>query len=370
MKIANKYIRQSGAFLLAMLLLVSCAEFEEYTSTTYGSGPTVTLSLVSVQDYSITVAVTSSASGYATVALFKGTGNTVPDSVNLVRGNVSSLDKKTAKTVANEPTQFTFSTDLVQDTEYELMAAANNADGKLSKVVTLTVKTDDTNPPVLLETDPPSSYSAVLEDGAPITLYFDEPVVYDQTKEFIFSTLYTGMSVAAEDVVVSGKAVAVYPPDIPQGEYVMLSWPEGVVTDASGNPAEEMVSEYIADEGIIVGVYTRRVRPPRAPVSVEPAADSIASGAAIVITYDNVVTASSSISQDMIILEYYNDEGVFNHAMAVDPTTLVFSGMTVTVPQAYSAPYGWWVDLYVEGGAWNILYGVPCTEISESWRIY
>ncbi|MBN2697691.1 MAG: hypothetical protein JXR52_02610 [Bacteroidales bacterium] len=374
MKIANNYIRPLGAFLLAMLLFVSCAEFEEYTSNTYGSGPDVTLSAVSVLDSTITVAVTSSADGFATVALFPGTGNPVPDSASLIEGNVSALAIQTKKVISGQATNFVFG-GLVQDMNFEFMAAANNADGKVGDVATLTVKTDDNYPPVFVDSDPTSSYSAVLEADAPIVLYFDEPVLYDDTKDFVFTTLYTAMNEVAVDVVVDGNAVAVYPPAIPESEYVMLSWPEGTVTDPSGNQAAEMVSEFIAEEGYIVGVYTRRVMPARAPVSVEPAVDSIASGGDIVITFNEAVRADRAITKDMIILEYYEwdseaESYYFDHSTAVDPATLVFDGASVAIPQSFAAPYGWWVDVTVAEAAFDIGLFVPNAEVTGGWWTY
>lgn len=371
MKIAHKYIRQLGAFLLVTLLMVSCTEFEEYSSTTFGPGPTISLSAVAAMDSSITVSVTSNAAGYASVALYAGTGNAVPeDPEDLATGNIVSMDFQSKKVAANQAVNFTFRSGIVQDATYEFMAVANNADGKVSDVATLTVTTADTHAPMLVETDPESSYSSLLEAGAPITLYFDEAVVYDNTKEFTFTTLYLGMSEPAASVEVSGNAVAVYSPDIPEGEYVMLSWPEGAIKDASGNAAAGMESYYDADNGVIIGVYIRRVRPPREAVSVAPEADSIASGGDIVITFDNTVKADGNISQDMIILEYYNEEGVFTSSMAVDPGDLVFDGMTVTVPQSYAAAAGWWVDLTVDEAAFDIGLYVPSAEVTGSWRIY
>jgi hypothetical protein len=79
MKIANKYFKPLSLLIMLALMVVSCTEFKEFESTTYGSGPTITLAEVSVQDSSFTVSVTSSADGHASLILLPGSGNTAPE---------------------------------------------------------------------------------------------------------------------------------------------------------------------------------------------------------------------------------------------------------------------------------------------------
>ena len=78
MKNHMKYITHVGIFVLAMVV-VSCTEFEEYSSKSFGSGPTITLAQVSVQDSTFTISATSSADGYVSVILLSGSGNTLPE---------------------------------------------------------------------------------------------------------------------------------------------------------------------------------------------------------------------------------------------------------------------------------------------------
>ncbi len=109
MKIANKYFKGLSLLSLMALLAVSCTEFKEFDSTNLGPAPNITLSLVSVQDSTFTVSVTSNGDGYASVILLPGSGNPVPeDPENLLTGNIASLDYQSKMVKANQATNFTF----------------------------------------------------------------------------------------------------------------------------------------------------------------------------------------------------------------------------------------------------------------------
>ena len=187
MKIANKYFKPLSLLLMLALMVVSCTEFKEFESTTYGPGPTISLSEVSVQDSTFTISVTSSADGHASVILLPGSENTVPeDPEDLLTGNISAMEYQSKSVRANEATNFTFS-GLAQYSIYEVMGAANNGDGKPSEVSTLAIGTDDTYPPKLLigETEPAVGYDPVLAVDGSVVLVFDEAVKYDDTKEVL-----------------------------------------------------------------------------------------------------------------------------------------------------------------------------------------
>ncbi len=186
MKIANRYFKGFGLLSLMALLLFSCTEFKEFESTTLGPAPVMSLSLVSVQDSSFTVAVTSNGDGYASVVLLPGTDNPIPeDPENILTGNISALEYQSKMVKANQPTEFTFD-GLYQWALYEVQSASNNADGKVSEVETLTVGTDDNYGPVLSATDPGITYILYWMLDGPITLVFDEWVLWDDGKALIF----------------------------------------------------------------------------------------------------------------------------------------------------------------------------------------
>jgi hypothetical protein len=368
MKIAKKYIRCSGALLLIALLVFSCAEFEEFESTTFGSGPTVSLAQVSAQDSSFTVSVTSSADGFASVILLPGTGNTVPDPEDLLTENVASLASQTKKVQANQPTNFTFS-GLIQWATWEVMAAANNADGKVSDVEVLAVNTEDSHAPVLSDTDPGVTYDAVLPVGGPVTLVFDEPVLYDDSKDVIFTEFYDGQDVAAASVEIVDYFTAVVTPgeDFSYYDYVLLSYPEGAFTDYAGNPIAEMTSYFDSDAGALVGLFWGVEFMEYDAASITPDADTVQNAAFdIVITFDDAVDASNVADGD-ITIAYTEDLNTL--IKGVLASEISAADKTLTITQSYTAASGAVIDLTIPAEILEIGYGNPNVEITASWVV-
>ena len=365
MKIENKYFKPLSLLAMLALMVVSCTEFEEFESTSYGPGPTITLAQVSVQDSSITVSVTSDADGYVSVILLSGTGNAVPeDPEDLLTGNVVA-DAYQSKTVtANTAAVFTFG-GLVQDAAYEVMAAANNADGKPSAVSTLTVGTDDTNPPVLTETDPAVGYAPALAVGGPVVLIFDEPVVYDDTKDLTFSEFYDGEDVVAASVTVDGNVVTVTPgEDFTNYDYAMLSYPEGTFTDLSGNLTAEVDSYF--DGADLVGLYWGVESAVFEAVSVTPAEEVVPAGFDIVVTFAEPVDAGQVEDGD-ITLTY--DDGLDVLTKAVLASEVSTAGNELTITQSYLAGPGVEVTLNSPAEILFVGYDNPNAEVSASWSI-
>jgi hypothetical protein len=363
MKKNIKYIKRIGIFLLA-LMVVSCNEFQEFESTTYGAGPTISLAQVSVQDSSFTVSVTSSTDGFASVILNPGTGNTPPDAEDLLTGNISAMEYQSKAVTANTATNFTFN-GLVQDAAYEVMAAANNGDGKPSEVSTLAVGTEDTNPPVLLGTDPEVGYTPVLPVDGSVVLIFDEPVLYDDTKDLTFSEFFDGQDVVAGSVTVNGNAVTVtLGEDLTNRDYVWLSYPEGAFTDASGNLAAEMVT--YQDGNTFVGLYWRAVAKDFEAVTILPEADVVPTGFDIVVSFAEEVDAADVEDGD-ITLTY--DDGTDILIKSVMASEVSAAGNDLTITQSYLADPGVEVTLNIPAGLLSIGIGNPNAEVTRSWAI-
>jgi len=368
MKIANKYLRLSGAFLLVAILVFSCAEFEEHESTTYGSGPTVNLALVSAQDSSFTVSVTSSADGYATMILLPGTGNDVPeDPEDLLTDNIESLASQTKHVSANQPTNFTF-TGLVQWAMWEVMAAANNTDGKVSDVATLALNTEDSHAPELVGTDPGVGYDPVVPVGGPVVLVFDEPVQYVDGLDLIFTEFYDGEDVAAASVEIVDWFTAVVTPgeDFSPYDYVMLSYPEGAFTDYAGNPIAAMTSYFDADAGALVGLFWGVEYMEYGAASIAPDADTVQTGFDIEITFDDVVDISGVENGD-ITISYADTVNTFIKGVLASEISAADNTMTIT--QTHTAASGDVVTLTVPAGILEIGYGNPNTEITAHWVV-
>ncbi len=355
--------------LLVALLVFSCAEFEEYESTTYGSGPTVSLALVSAQDSSFTVSVTSSADGYATVILLPGTGNDVPeDPEDLLTDNIESLASQTKHVSANQPTNFTF-TGLVQWAMWEVMAAANNPDGKVSDVATLELNTEDSHAPELMGTDPGVGYDPVVPVGGPVVLVFDEPVRYVDGLDLTFTEFYDGQDVPAASVEIVDWFTAVVTPGeaFSPYDYVMLSYPEGAFTDYAGNPIAAMTSYFDADAGALVGLFWGVEYMEYGAASITPDADTVQNAAFdIVLTFDDAVDASNVEDGD-ITITYTEDLNTLIRGVLA--SEIVTDGATLTITQSYTAASGALIDLTVPAGILEIGYGNPNAEITAHWVV-
>jgi hypothetical protein len=368
MKIANKYFKGAGLLTLMTLLVFSCTEFVEFESTTLGPGPTITLSLVSTQDSTFTVSVTSNADGYASVILLPGSGNVVPDDPeDLLTGNIASLAYQTQMVTANQAANFTFE-GLVQWALYEVQSAANNGDGKISEVKTLTIGTDDNHGPVLSATDPGIGYSPALMIGGPVTLVFDEMVVYDDSKDLTFTEFYDGQDVVAASVEVDGNMVTITPgEEFSYYDYVMLSYPEGAFTDYAGNATSAVASYFDADAGELVGLFWGVESHLYEAASITPEADSVASSRFnIVVTFDDAVDASG-VEDGMITLTYDDGIDIFTKGVLASEVNALENTLTIT--QTRLGLPGSVVTLLIPEEILEIGYGNPNAEITASWAI-
>ena len=364
MKKNIKYIKRIGIFVLA-LTVVACTEFKEFESTTYGPGPTITLAQVSVQDSTFVVSVTSSEDGHASVILLSGTGNPIPeDPEDLLTGNLTALDYQSKSVDGNTASNFTFS-GLVQDATYEVMGAANNGDGKPSEVVTLVIGTVDTHAPELTGTDPEVGYDPVLAVDGSVTLIFDEPVLYDDTKDLTFSEFYDGVDVVAGSVTVDGNEVTVtFGEDLTNRDYVWLSYPEGAFSDHAGNLAAEM--ETYLDGGSFVGLYWRAEAKDFEAVTITPEDAVVPTGFDIVVSFDEEVDADDVADGD-ITLTY--DDGTDVLIKAVLASEVSAAGNDLTITQSNLAAPGVEVTLNIPAEILGIGYGNPNAEVTASWSI-
>lgn len=368
MKIANKYFKGLGLLSLMALLVSSCTEFKEFESEDLGPAPSITLSLVSVQDSTFTVSVTSNGDGYASVILLPGSANPVPeDPEDLLTGNVTAIEYQSKMVKANQATSFTFE-GLFQWALYEVQSAANNADGKVSDVATLTIGTDDTYGPVLSDTDPGVTYDPVLPVGGPITLIFDEWVRYDESKALTFSGFYTGQEVTAS-VEVDGNIVTVTPDEeFTYNDYIWLSYPEGAFTDLARNPTAEIITYLDEEAGAFVGLYWRAEEFLYEAVSVMPEEGPIEpSQFDIELTFDADVDISE-LEDGAITLTY--DDGTDILIKGVPASDVSAEGNVLTIKQSILPDAGMNLTLTVPEGAIEIGVGNPNAEVIAAWLVH
>ena len=190
-------LRYIGFGMLSVLLLipVGCTEFEEFKSSVLDEPVTLGLTKGTVKDSSAVVNVVNPSNGYITLGIMKkpATDSTF-DAEAFFKQNVSGFKFVTVKCTANKAVAINFGS-LEQYTDYVIYGVSSNADGVLGDPVKLTFKTGDTHAPNLVSTTPDfdGSLGAVLSTNGEITLNFDEPVVYDNTKNIKYEAYNDGI---------------------------------------------------------------------------------------------------------------------------------------------------------------------------------
>jgi len=354
--------------VLALVISAACVKWEEETRPSLDSASTVTLAVLSAGDSSVVVSFSNSSNGYVALNLYEGTGNAVPteleDREAMLTGNVSSMEYYSAQTEVGTVYQVTFE-GLIQDASYEVMGVANNGDGVVSVVEVLPLATADSHPPMLTGTDPEVTYSPVLPVDGSVTLIFDEPILYDDTKDLTFSEWYDNEDVVAGSVTVSGNTATVtLGADLTNRDYVWLSYPEGAFTDLSGNLAAEMLT-YL-DGGSFVGLFWRAEAKEFEAISIAPEDDYIDAGGDIVVSFAEAVDADDVEDGD-ITLTYTNGLDVITRAVLASEVSA--SGNDLTIAQSYIAAQGEEVSLNIPAELLSIGYGNPNAAVTASWGI-
>jgi len=374
MKNKIKYIKLISIFVLALVISAACVKWEEETRPSMDPASTVTLAVLSAGDSSVVVSFSNSSNGYVALNLYEGTGNEVPteleDREAMLTGNVSSMEYYSAQTEVGTVYQVTFE-GLIQDASYEVMGVANNGDGVVSVVEVLPLATADSHPPVLSSTDPEVGYSPVLPVGGPVVLYFDEPVLYDDTKDLTFSEFYAAEDGVIGSVSVEGNMVTVTPAeDFLNREIIMLSYPEGAFTDLAGNLAVEMDSYF--DGGGMVGLYWRIEEKVLDAIAIAPEEEVVPTGFDIVVSFAEEVKLNDAygdpyIADGDITLTY--DDGTDVLIKSVMASEVSAAGNDLTITQSYSAPPGVEVTLDIPEGLFDIGNRNPNGEVTATWSI-
>jgi len=354
--------------VLALVIAAACVKWESETSPTLESSSSVTLAVLSAGDSSFVISFTNSSNGYVALNLFDGTGNEVPteleDREAMLTGNVVSMEYYSAETATGNVYQVTF-TGLVQDASYEVMGVANNSDGVVSEVAVQVVNTADSHPPMLIGTDPEVGYGEVLAVDGSVVLIFDEPILYDDTKDLIFAEWYDGEEVVAGSVTVDGNTATVtLGEDLTNRDYVWLSYPEGAFTDLSGNLVDTMETYF--DGAGFVGLYWRAVSKEFEALTILPEEAVVPTGFDIVVSFAEEVDAGDVADGD-ITLTY--DDGTDVLIKSVMASEVSAAGNDLTITQSYSAAPGVEVTLNIPAGLLGIGIGNPNTEVTASWSI-
>lgn len=368
----TKYIYQISTFLLGIVLLVGCTEFEEFKAEDLGSGPTLTISLTASGDSLITVDMFSNTNGYIVAALMTDTTNAIPeDPESLAKGDIINEEYFYAEVEANQTVRYTFTNSVKQNSLYEIMAVAANSDGVLSDIEVLEVATADTYAPKLLGAYPEFTYSPTLAQGDTVVLEFDEAVQLGEGG-FSIETFFGGeiIEIPSENVSASQNLVFVILPDeIPYREYVWLHWEEGAIVDATGNLIEELTTYFDGDLGEFIGAYWRMAA---YTYSVEGASPSVAdaqpAGFDIVLSYPGNVGGLANVTDGTINLTYDNGAGIVT-IVGVPAADVSILGTDVTILQTVFTPVSGTVTVDVPAGIFTVGYGNPTEAYSATWNL-
>jgi hypothetical protein len=355
-------------------MLFSCAEFEEFLSKKPTlNAPTVELTVVSVQDSTVTVSATSNMDGYMAVAILYGS-----DTADFLREDIltdnlpdaSRIAYNSGQVAANEPLQVTF-TMLSQNSSYKAVAVANNAEGNTSDLAELVFQTDDTYAPELVGVSPEPSTDPAQERYFSVTLTFDEPVVVDDASGISFGYLnmmdlsISWESLSAGNISVSGSDVTLWQLDTTAyRQYVFLAIDSGAITDIVGNDFPGVESGLLLPDGILYGLYWRTVVTEIQLVDVAPELGT----AQTEVDFDVVLTFET----DMYLGSNFNDDPlsdeanvIFTYALsngsyleyAVPEENIDINDEVVTITQPYIPDPGDMIYLSVRSGAFKDVNG-------------
>lgn len=364
-------INQISTFLLGLILLVGCAEFEEFESAELSDGPALTVSLSAAGDSLITVEMTSNTNGYIVAALMSDTANPVPENKeSLAKGNIVNDEYFYKEVEVNEVVSYTFTSGVLQNALYEIMAVAADENGVLSAIEVLEVATVDTYAPGFVTSYPEFTYDPTLAQRDTIVLEFDEMVMLGDGS-FSIETYFTGqlLEVPAENLfVVENYVFVVLPADFPYREYIWMHWEADAVTDLSGNGVEAFNTYYDADAGSFVGAFWRMMTMPFDVQSVTPENGSDQTpGFDIVLSFAVTVDISELTDGDIILT--YNDGAGMTTIIEVPVADISAAGGEVTIGQnAFAASTGT-VTIDIPAGVIFDGFGNPNSAFSASWNL-
>lgn len=377
MKKGIKYM-SFGLLSVLLLLPVSCTDFEEFKSETMTDPVALGLTVGTIKDSTAVINAVNPSDGYITLGIMEDPGSNLEFDKDLFFSqNVEGFQFITLKATKDQTVAFDFEA-LTQYTDYVVYGVSSNADGVTGDSVKIAFKTGDTHGPVLVGSSPEfaGDLAAVLPTNGEITLEFDEPVVYDNTKTLKYEYYNYGVVSQGDDlnVTVDGKFVTISSDNIAKNrEIIFISWDEGTFKDVTGNPVAGMESGLDA-EGYLYGFYMRVVLKFFQPVSISPEGDtvSVAQLPSIVLTFDENVGGFHNNYKNGLIdpaTITYEDEDGDVITKVVKNTDYTVSGKTVTIAMPLIPEVGQKITLILNDYTFKIGLTNPNGPITASWVI-
>ena len=245
------------SLMTAVIALTSCTTWDDPKTENYGEGPSIEVSIAAVAPtdsaFVVSIVPGTGTTYYAFVMDANDEAETL-DAATLLKGgygnNVVNTSKYPSLTVPVDGME--------PNTTYQVYAVASNEKGIIGKISVASIKTTDSGKPTFTQFSADASAKSA-------TVTFNQAVargegkvsgVYFKEWDFENPVPLTDEDIAVE---VSGKTMKLTAADVPAGAYLLFSWEEGTVVDATGNkcaafessvnPAAETV------EDMFVGVW-------------------------------------------------------------------------------------------------------------------
>lgn len=236
--------------------LVSCTNFDDAVTETYGDGPSIAINITSTTDSAFTFVLTpGDGTLYYNYIIDESDEAEELDADYLLQGAYGN-DGNVAK-AADAPTT-TVTIDAEPNTTYQIYAVAASDKGIVGQVVVASVTTTDQNAPTLVDDafEPLTDKKAVAVEfnqdiqrgaGAVTGVYYKEwdwenPVTIDP---------------AAITVEIKGNVATISAPETPDGAILVFSWEAGAFVDAKGNKCGAFTTIYDEEEDDFLGAYVQ-----------------------------------------------------------------------------------------------------------------
>jgi len=221
------------SLMTAVIALTSCTTWDDPKTENYGEGPSIEVSIAAVAptDSAFVVSIVPGAGTtyYAFVMDANDEAETL-DAATLLKGgygnNVVNTSKYPSLTVPVDGME--------PNTTYQVYAVASNEKGIIGKISVASIKTTDSGKPTFTQfSADASAKSATVTFNQAITRGEGKVSgVYYKEWDFENPVPLTDEDIAVE---VSGKTMKLTAADVPAGAYLLFSWEEGTVVDATGN---------------------------------------------------------------------------------------------------------------------------------------
>jgi hypothetical protein len=241
------------SLLFTGLLFTGCISHEEYYSENYGTGPSVEITISSVQDNSFVVSITP-ASGTKYYSYY------IVQSDAVIDINAESLLKASyggsMMINASETASVTLTTAASPFTTYQVYAVASNDKGTLGDVSHQTVFTTDGETPV------PTNFQQSSANPALVQVAFSEAIRRGVGEvKITYIKNYDPLNPETvvldnKQITVSGSTVVFEVPEPMSGIWFAISWDKGAFIDVADNETPAFNSG-LNSTGQFYGIYAR-----------------------------------------------------------------------------------------------------------------